>query len=744
MFDGSLLDAAHEAALDALPANVMVADRNLVVRFANRTARATLAQLEPELVRVFGVRVAEIIGGSAHRFHEHPERVEAVLRALGDKAHEARFSFGSVVLDTKITRFGDRGYVVLWEDVSALAAAHRRAEVLNEELAEKNDRLSWEGALLRRAAAVTGSGTVLMNYHTGHMRGSSGLADVLQVAADGDGQRAFLALVADVPVLDEAVASCLAEGQPFDLDVEAEMRGRPTWLHVSGRQLADPSSGEPCLLGVVQNIDTRKRYERDLEERSAALAIALRKSEAGMRIKTGFLANMSHELRTPLNAILGSVALLRPHVRSHEEAEVIEVLCAGARELEHVLEEILVVSDAETGQLQIQGGAFVLSDLLDDLLLEFESLAADKQVKLLLEIASTVPDVVEGDARRFRQVVAALLSNAIKFSRRGHVWVEVEGGDGGGIELRVVDDGIGIDPVAQVSIFEAFAQVSEGNTRRFGGTGLGLTVAHRLTRAMGGELHLQSELGSGSAFSVTIKFAKASFQSEGGRLSGVFYRWRGSSTVGGEVRNLRAAGARAAVTEEEQALDIWMRAAGDDVDDAAAGLHVWPRGSTRPQSGAASRHLTQPVARQTLISAALDVLERGLSRPDTSPSKELAVLVVDDVATNRLIVRRLLTQLGVEVVVAEGGAEAVRACEMRSFDLVLMDLQMPVVDGFEATRQILERQPGTFVAALTANVLAEHRRASEEVGMRAFLTKPVQIEALQAILRDLQRSTPAR
>ncbi|HJQ21366.1 MAG TPA: response regulator [Gemmatimonadaceae bacterium] len=550
-------------------------------------------------------------------------------------------------------------------------------------------------------------------------------------------------------------------------------------------------------LGPNGGLDAVSAIARDMTEQVAArnaLHAARDAAEQASNAKSAFLANTSHEIRTPLNGILGMVELLRDTELTPTQRHSLELIAASGDTLLNTINDLLDLSKIEAGQLALEETTFDLHQLALDATRLFASRAADNEIELVTDVDPSLPRWVVGDPHRLRQVVSNLVSNAIKFTKRGSVVVEVREtrevpGDRSPrfarekrrVHVIVRDTGIGIAPEHVTRIFEPFLQVESSTTRHYGGTGLGLPIARRLVRLMGGDdVELESVPGQGSTFSFSLPLREAPTPREMQRpepaelrgvrvlvvddhpvnrrvLSGAFETAGCRVDVAGDAAQALASLREAAANGQRFALavsdvqmpgrDGFQLAQDIRADATLARMAIMlltsatrPGDAQRARDLGVSSFLQKPVSRSELLDAARAVLGGTVDAgardtPRIAPTaKRMRVLVAEDNPINQEVAAGMLRRRGHAVEIVGSGAEAVSAVrDHGAFDVVLMDLQMPDMDGVEATQRIraLPAPAGNVrVVALTASVFAAERERCAAAGMNGFVAKPFKPEEL--------------
>ena len=501
-------------------------------------------------------------------------------------------------------------------------------------------------------------------------------------------------------------------------------------LRTGGDANAAPASGPICpaeiteLAAGFQKLNDELResnrvLDRKVEERTAELVAAKREAEEASRVKSDFLATMSHEIRTPMSGVLGMAQLLLDSPLSADQRELAASMMRSGESLLRILNDILDLSKLEAGRLDIASAPFESRTLFEECVELMAPVATAKHVDLCLDLDANVPPVLVGDALRVRQVVLNLCGNAVKFTSQGYVLVTVTATalDAGAVRLlvRVKDTGSGISAEQQQFLFERFRQLDQSPARRHGGTGLGLSISRQLVELMDGQIRAESEAGKGSTFEFDVPMRVGEPPETVKPLAGVEIH------IETEKPWLKAA------------LASQIAGLGGTADGTGAGKVI-------ELSDASIAALALPLrsarlaAKLLQVETAREVVVAPVAVRDASG---LRVLLAEDNIVNQKIATRLLERLGCEVTLVSNGREAVSASLRGDFDLVLMDCQMPEMDGYQAAAAIRETErPGMHIPilALTAHALAGERERCLAAGMDDFVTKPISLDTLREVV----------
>lgn len=586
---------------------------------------------------------------------------------------------------------------------------------------------------------------------------------------------------ADYECFSQLLAGALAENEYFESEVVTR-NGEVLPVAWHNTVLRDRTGAIIGTLSAGEDITARRAAQEALEA-------ARRAAEDASRAKSEFLANMSHEIRTPLNAIVGMTSLLLDSELTAEQRHDLEIIRNASDTLLTLINDILDFSKIEARQLKLEHTVFDLTKLIDRQVATFALAAHKKGLELICDIHPDVPTVVAGDPTRLGQVVTNLLGNAVKFTEQGEVVLTVEPVSAGEssdrvrLHFSVRDTGIGLSPDQIERIFQPFVQADGSTTRKYGGTGLGLSISRKLVEMMNGEIWAEGEPGKGSCFHFTVELTRAESVPEAKTVPAVNLQatrvlviddnetnrlilqrllksW-GMTVVSAEtgqsgIRLLRSAQASGApfslviLDYHMPGMNGLETAAVIRADTALAPVRIILLSSADVPSLQARRAelkidaaLVKPVTPSTLLDALIGVENTPLlsSKPVTvavNTQQPLRILLAEDNLVNQQVALRMLQRLGHSVAVAANGKEALELLKQERFDIVLMDVQMPELDGISATRQIRQREQGTGqqlpIIALTAHAMTGDRERFLSAGMSDYLAKPIRPEELTQMI----------
>ncbi len=636
---------------------------------------------------------------------------------------------------------------------------------------------------------------VTVNRALAQMLGYSSAADMQ--ARVTDARRQIFASEADWIQFAQALGSGVNPSQTRDLRSRLQhVDGSEVYVAVNGQAVSDLDTGQIRYQGMVQDVGEQRKLEQLRVERDAA--------EAASRSKSQFLANMSHEIRTPMNAILGMADLLAEGPGQREQRKYITILQGAGETLLALINDILDLAKVEAGRIELEIVSFDLIELVESTVEIMANEAHKKGLEISHRIDPEVVRYVAGDPTRVRQVLVNLLGNAIKFTSEGGVSVEAVPAPaseaGPGCIFRVRDTGIGIPPEKQERIFDAFSQADNSTTREFGGTGLGLTISKRLAELMHGKIELESVPGEGSVFSLHARFAAGTLDDattgeskvnlEGIRILVVDdvalnrITFRETLQACGAQVTVVSSGASALAELRRQAalvldgrqqfdlvlldyhmpgLDGMETAAQIQADAELRDIRIiaitsdhLPETGQRFKALGVAAHLFKPVKRANLLQIVAEVLDAP-TRPEpkvppqtginagqrdaAATDRRLRVLVAEDNEDNQVLIQAYLKDAPIELTLAHNGAEAVDKFEQGGYELIFMDMQMPVLDGYEATRRIRGLEAESW-----REQPPENRQGVQilDAGCDAHLAKPVKkarlLEAIQRYARPLDEA----
>jgi len=579
----------------------------------------------------------------------------------------------------------------------------------------------------------------------------------------------------------EMVASLRATGSYGPYEKEYFLRSGERLPVLLSGMLVRGEDGKEFVWSIIQDIAERKRWENSLRTAKDA-------ADAANRSKSAFLATMSHEIRTPLNAIIGMSSLLTESPLNATQQDYAETIINAGETLLELINDILDYSKIEAGRIDLEFADFLLEDVLVESVNLLGGPVAQKGLEMSCYLDPSLPMVIRGDRTRIKQVLINLISNAVKFTASGEVSVRVEAcmrrTHAAGIRFTVTDSGVGMTPDVIANLFQPFQQADSSVTRKFGGTGLGLAICRRLAELMNADIHVESTPGEGSCFTFEIpcvagdKLPRPNAAKEWQLLAGravlilddnsTNRRFLNDQCLLWKALPTNAASAVEALEQIEKAdapFDLifadYQMPGMDGVEFARRFRSRYPDSKTivillssayqrlNPEDRLLfDKTLDKPI-RPSALSQTLADYFGASTPPSPSPIAQpvhghsLKILVAEDNATNQKVIMGMLQIIGHSAALAQNGALALEAVQQEAFDLILMDVQMPVMDGLEAARLIRKESNGAsaYIVALTANAFKEDREECLRAGMNEYLSKPVQFALLKEIITRLVGKT---
>ena len=736
---------------------------------------------------------------------ERLQRIEEEQGAVHGEEVEFRRRDGSTFwgLLSGTTTYGEDGSAIYSDGAIVDITERKKAE---EALRKERDLL--DGIMATSVAAVIllrRDGTIeFANERAGDILAFN--SDTLEDRAYNDAAWTLTDLDGEpVPDHKYPFQRVVDTGKPlFDAQYRIELHtGEAKIISVNAAPLQDDQNGVERVVLSLIDITDRKRDEKALREYAAELERAREEAEAATQAKSEFLANMSHEIRTPMNGVIGMTSLLLDTDLDEEQREYAETIRTSGNTLLDLINDVLDFSKIEAGKLELEEQPFVVRDCVEEAIALVSTKASKKQnVELIRWVGESVPEEVIGDVTRVRQVLTNLLSNAVKFTDEGEVVVTVEASplrdpDEATHELvvSVRDTGIGIPEEKQGQLFDSFSQVDSSTTRRFGGTGLGLAISKELVDLMGGDIDVESTPGEGSTFTFTVPVEQVEdaeppahrTETPPESLAGKRVLIADDSPTNREILTTLA---------KKWDMDPVAVASGDDVHEALGAdsfdvvlldMHMPSQdgldtaSTIRETFGRAelpiillssvgegtirraaresecNATLMKPVRPGDLYEVLIHCFEEGevsngLTDDDSEFDGQMAqehplrILVAEDNPVNQKVIDQLLERLGYQCDIVANGHEVISALRRRPYDVVLMDVQMPEMDGLEATERIRTEQPSLerpYIIAMTAAATEEDRLQCFEAGMDDYVSKPVEVNALvEALHRCIDQEDP--
>ena len=554
-------------------------------------------------------------------------------------------------------------------------------------------------------------------------------------------------------LLKNALDKAMTEKADWDLELEFETaKGNKRWVRAMGRVECEDDIPQR-ITGLLQDITERKENEFKIQKYIEELSGAKQVAEDATAAKGEFLANMSHEIRTPMNGVIGMCELLQDTDLTIEQSDLLGTVITSANSLLTIINDILDFSKIEAGKLELECREMNLRETMEDVNSLLYINAADKGIKLIMRYEVGTPENLYADAGRIRQVIMNLTSNAIKFTRKGYVSIEVSEEKDSAIRIAVKDTGIGLKKEALEKIFDKFSQADTSITRRFGGTGLGLSISQNLVQLMKGKIEVFSEYQKGSEFVITLPLEKSknpiehypeisktvilycdSHEEQGPHLD-ILSRLNIPSILCSQeedIKDVKNAMVLFVETETNSTLPDFLK-------------HLPVLCAEKPSSlidkDLYKSRIHKPVRMRSLYKNIEKMTKGEIQYNDTQEvtqktTFDIKVLLVEDNKINQKLASKMLAKIGCDITVANDGVEALQVIEPDKFDLVFMDCQMPNLDGFGCTKEI--RSSGLYntlpIIAMTANAMRGDREKCLGAGMTDYISKPISKKVIVKVL----------
>lgn len=766
LFQASVLNSSHTA--------IIATDLNGVITLLNQSA-LDLLQLE-QSTTLDKINIIELLHSNTFKHNQNIKFTDWSQKQLERQSSTlVTFSSAETAFDIPVNltssiilneHGNETGYVFFAEDIRETLSLKRHVSLINSALDNSQDVLLWldsKGGVLH----LNEFANIQLGHNTSSLQDQS---------------------INDIMIFDDNESW---DSIKYDINDNNRITLERYYQHSNGEAI--PMLISCCLLEIdnekvyylaAKNISIRLKEETQLK-------LALSKVDAASRSKTTFISQMSHELRTPLNITSGMLQMLDLTVLNDIQRTSIDGAKQSMKHLTYIIDDIMDLSDAERGLLKLDCSEFILDEVLNDVGFQLSAMLGDKPVEVHFDMDSNVPIMLLGDVKKLRKIILSIAANAVKFTLSGEVVIRINAvrGEGDDVTLcfAISDTGIGIAEGQLSKIFDLFSQSDNSSSRQYGGLGVGLTIAHQFVQLMGGDLTVESEINSGSTFTfqlplVEVKAINKLVPTDLNKPLNILLVDDNQTALNILGNTIKLLGWQVCVASNaDDAFTLFQQAIKDEnkfdlvlLDWKMPKVDGWQlaekiRGMTPIEEvplvimvSATSRQklaekasesksalngfITKPVTRTMLVDAISDAIaasqHKGISQKTKVKGKPLigkSILVVEDNPTNQLIAKTLLKSQGAEVVVADGGLIALKELDKNTFDFVLMDIQMPDLDGYETTRRIRanEKYLSLPIYAMTANVSDSDKELCYQAGMDGHIGKPFQLNyVVDQILKE--------